>query len=240
MMGNTVSSTCSRTRSARRSSRRRAPLLQGHVQRAFRVVQAGAGILGQLDEPIGLLAVDATSLLEAHPENPLGRLVVKDDRSCRVKEQHRHKQAARQLTNEDHLDSLLRRFRAHRPFPIVPAMAEVYRGEACSAVVRSARPTGYLSFAKTSSDPGLSRKPIRLARENRFGSLDGRPGLSGRLETRATGNEVLRTTLHVRLSTLPAWTRGSGDGGWLEGREGRAGAEGGEGWPVRNYAARRT
>src|SRR5262249_56371224 len=122
------------TGAARRpaSAGRRAPALQGQVQRAFRVFQAGAGIVAQLDEPIGLFAVDATSLLEAYPENPLGRLVVEDDGSCRVKDQYRHEEIARQLTNEDHLHRLLHCFRRHQETHvpgIALAMAEVYRGE---------------------------------------------------------------------------------------------------------------
>ena len=78
-----------------------------------RVFRAGGGIIAQLDEPIGLLGVDAPGLLEAHPENPLGGLVVEDDRPRRVDDEHRHEEIARQLANEDHLHGLLRYFRGH-------------------------------------------------------------------------------------------------------------------------------
>ena len=54
-----------------------------------------------------------SGLLEAHPDNPLGRLIVEDDGPCRVDDQHRHEEVARQLANEDHLYGLRRCFRGH-------------------------------------------------------------------------------------------------------------------------------
>src|SRR5262249_33222880 len=49
-----------------------------------------------------------------------------------------------------------------------------------------------------------------VLRQNRFGSLDGRPGLSDKLETRATGNEALRTPLHLRLQSYRPGREGRG------------------------------
>jgi hypothetical protein len=47
-------------------------------------MRARARIIAQLDEPVGLLAVDAPGLFEADAENPLDGLVVEDDGSRRV------------------------------------------------------------------------------------------------------------------------------------------------------------
>jgi len=83
----------------------------------------------------------------------------------------------------------------------------------------------------------MTRFPLSFAKTG-SGSLDGRPCLSDKLETRATGTRALR------LSTLPPGRDSRGHGGWPEGREKERdewrGAGGGEDWPVWDYAARRT
>ena len=56
------------------------PLLQRGAHGPTRVVRPGGGIIAQLAEPVGLLGADAPRLLEAHPEDPLGGLVVEDYR----------------------------------------------------------------------------------------------------------------------------------------------------------------
>ena len=88
------------------------PLLEGGEQGPTRLVRAGGGIIAQLDEPVGLLGVDAPRLLEAHPEDPLGGLVVEDHRSRGVHDEHRHEEITRQLADEDHLHGLLGHQRA--------------------------------------------------------------------------------------------------------------------------------
>src|SRR4029453_5973699 len=53
-----------------------ASLLEGGGHGPTGFVRAGGGIIAQLDEPLDLLGTDAPRLLEAHPENPLGGLVL--------------------------------------------------------------------------------------------------------------------------------------------------------------------
>src|SRR5262249_35544494 len=65
------------------------------------------GIVGQLDEAIAPLPIDASRLLEPDSEYPLGRLVVEDHLARRVHEDDRDGQVADPLTREDHLHGLL-------------------------------------------------------------------------------------------------------------------------------------
>ena len=84
------------------------PLLEGGAQGpTTRVVRPDGGIIAQLDEPVGHLRADAPRLLEAHPEDPLGGLVVEDHRFRGVYDHHRHEEITRQLADEDHLHGLL-------------------------------------------------------------------------------------------------------------------------------------
>jgi hypothetical protein len=55
----------------------------------------------------------------AHPENPLGGLVVEDHCPRGVDDEHRHEEITRQLAHEDHLHGLLGhqcRLRLYRNF----------------------------------------------------------------------------------------------------------------------------
>ena len=83
------------------------PLLEGGAHGPTRVVGPGGGIIAELDEPVGLLGADAPRLLEAHPEDPFGGLVVEDYRFRGVHDYHRHEEITRQLADEDHLHGLL-------------------------------------------------------------------------------------------------------------------------------------
>ena len=66
------------------------PLLEGGEHGpTTRVVRPGGGIIAQLDEPVGHLRADAPRLLEAHPEDPLGGLVVEDYRFRGVRDRMR-------------------------------------------------------------------------------------------------------------------------------------------------------
>src|SRR5262245_60682839 len=82
-------------------------LLQRDLQRVSGIPWVPRGIVGQLDEAIDLLPIDASRLLEPDPEYPLGRLVVEDHLARRVHEDDRDGQVADPLTREDHLHGLL-------------------------------------------------------------------------------------------------------------------------------------
>src|SRR5262249_16238942 len=82
-------------------------LLQRDLQRVSGIPWLPRGIVGQLDEAIDLLPIDASRLLEPDPEYPLGGLVVEDHLARRVHEDDRDGQVAEPLTPADHLPRLL-------------------------------------------------------------------------------------------------------------------------------------
>src|SRR5262245_20966360 len=82
-------------------------VLQRDLQRVSGIPWLPRGVVGQLDEAIDLLPIDASRLLEPDSEYPLGRLVVEDYLARRVHEDDRDGQVADPLTREDHLHGLL-------------------------------------------------------------------------------------------------------------------------------------
>jgi transcriptional regulator with XRE-family HTH domain len=87
------------------------------------------------------------------------------------------------------------------------------------AGLRAIRAMADLSLDELATESGISRMRLHYAERDRLSfaktgsaSLDGRPGFSDRLETRATDTRPPIRTL--RLSTLSAGTRAPGSVGW--------------------------
>ena len=104
------------------------------------------------------LAIDPAGLLEAHAEHPLGRLVVEDERACRVEHQYRHEEITRQLANQDHLHGLLRCFWAHYQLNVITA-PESSASSAGRSFAPGARRTPARTESPAGSTPSSRRTP---------------------------------------------------------------------------------